>query len=94
VRRSLTIHQCRRQPIDLPTVLRLAGAQNLDVQIARERLNEAQASRETALEQFVPSLTPASLITGAMAWPRPCRRERFRTRISNPMPPAPRLRRR
>ena len=45
-------------PIDLPTVLRLAGAQNLDVQIARERLNEAQASRETALEQFIPSLTP------------------------------------
>ena len=45
-------------PIDLPTVLRLAGAQNLDVQIARERLNEAQASRESSLEQFVPSLTP------------------------------------
>ena len=45
-------------PIDLPTVLRLAGAQNLDVQIARERLNEAQAGRETALEQFIPSLTP------------------------------------
>jgi outer membrane protein TolC len=45
-------------PIDLPTVLRLAGAQNLDVQIARERLNEAQAGRESALEQFVPSITP------------------------------------
>jgi outer membrane protein TolC len=44
--------------IDLPTVLRLAGARNLDVQIARERLNEAQAGSETALEQFVPSLTP------------------------------------
>jgi len=44
--------------IDLPTVLRLAGARNLDVQIARERLNEAQASREAALEQLVPSLTP------------------------------------
>src|SRR5262245_40675198 len=27
--------------IDLPTTLRLAGAQNLDVQIARERLAEA-----------------------------------------------------
>ena len=45
-------------PIDLPTVLRLAGARNLDVQIAREGLNEAQASRQTALEQFIPSLTP------------------------------------
>jgi outer membrane protein TolC len=45
-------------PIDLPTVLRLAGARNLDVQIARETLNEAQANRQTALEQFIPSLTP------------------------------------
>ncbi len=45
-------------PIDLPTVLRLAGARNLDVQIARERLNEAQANRQTALEQFIPSLSP------------------------------------
>jgi outer membrane protein TolC len=41
-------------PIDLPTALRLAGAQNLDIQIARERLNEAQADRQTALEGFFP----------------------------------------
>ena len=33
-------------PIDLPTALRLAGAQNLDIQIAREHLNEALANRE------------------------------------------------
>lgn len=45
-------------PIDLPTVLRLAGARNLDVQIARESLNEAQANHQTAMEQFIPSLTP------------------------------------
>jgi outer membrane protein TolC len=45
-------------PIDLPTVLRLAGARNLDVQIAREGLNQAQANRQIALEQFSPSLTP------------------------------------
>jgi outer membrane protein TolC len=45
-------------PIDLPTVLRLAGARNLDVQIAREGLKEAQANHQTALEQFMPSLTP------------------------------------
>ena len=44
--------------IDLPTVLRLVGAQNLDVQIARERLNEAQANRQSAIELFIPSLTP------------------------------------
>jgi len=30
--------------IDLATVLRLAGAQNLDVQIAAQRLEEARAS--------------------------------------------------
>jgi outer membrane protein TolC len=44
--------------IDLPTALRLAGAQNLDVQIARERLNEAQATRQTAVQQFFPWITP------------------------------------
>jgi len=45
-------------PIDLPTALRLAGAQNLDVQIARERLNEAQAASLSAMEQFFPWLAP------------------------------------
>ena len=40
--------------IDLPTVLRLAGAQNLDIQIARERLSEAEANRQSAVEQFFP----------------------------------------
>jgi outer membrane protein TolC len=40
--------------IDLPTALRLAGAQNLDIQIARERLSEAEANRVSALEQFFP----------------------------------------
>ncbi len=46
------------QPIDLPTALRLAGAQNLDVQIARERLREAQAQHDAALYNFFPWLTP------------------------------------
>jgi len=40
--------------IDLPTALRLAGAQNLDIQIARQRLSEAEANRVSALEQFFP----------------------------------------
>jgi outer membrane protein TolC len=44
--------------IDLPTTMRLAGAQNLDVQIAREQLNEAQASKQSALEQFFPWIAP------------------------------------
>lgn len=43
-------------PIDLPTALRLAGTQNLDVQIARQRLREAEANRVSALEQFFPWL--------------------------------------
>lgn len=44
--------------IDLPTTLRLAGARNLDIQIARERLAEAKANNESAQWQFFPSLTP------------------------------------
>jgi len=44
--------------IDLPTVLRLAGAQNLDIQIARQRLAEARANHESALWQFLPWIGP------------------------------------
>ena len=46
-------------PIDLPTALRLAGARNLDIQLAREALNEARANHLSALEQFFPWLAPA-----------------------------------
>lgn len=45
-------------PIDLPTALRLAGAQNLDVQIAKQKLAEARANHAMAREQFFPWLTP------------------------------------
>ena len=45
-------------PIDLPTALRLAGARNLDIQIAREALNEAEANRKSAVEQFFPWIAP------------------------------------
>jgi len=41
-------------PIDLATALRLAGAQNLDVEIAREKLAEAKAGHEAARAQFFP----------------------------------------
>ena len=44
--------------IDLPTVLRLAEAQNIDIQIAREKLNEANAGHTSALSQFFPWLSP------------------------------------
>ena len=45
-------------PVDLLTVLRLAGAQNLDIQIARERLAEARANYGSAVLQFFPTLSP------------------------------------
>jgi outer membrane protein TolC len=45
--------------IDLPTALRLAGANNLDVQIARERLQEAKANHANVLAQFFPWITPS-----------------------------------
>jgi outer membrane protein TolC len=44
--------------IDLPTALRLANAQNLDVQIAREKLNETKANHTSAVSQFFPWLAP------------------------------------
>lgn len=46
------------EPIDLATALRLAGAQNLDVQIAREKVAEAKASHEGAVAQFFPWISP------------------------------------
>ena len=46
------------QPINLPAVMRLAGAKNLDIQIAEQRLIEAQAAHEQANFQFFPYLSP------------------------------------
>jgi outer membrane protein TolC len=45
-------------PIDLAAVLRLAGAQNLDIQISRERLSEARAISEGTVWQFFPWISP------------------------------------
>jgi outer membrane protein TolC len=44
--------------IDLPMVLRLAGAENLDVQIAREQVKEAKAAHEQARLQYFPWFAP------------------------------------
>src|SRR5437667_1509385 len=44
--------------IDLPSELRLAGARNLDVQLAREKVAEAYAAEESAIERFFPWLAP------------------------------------
>jgi outer membrane protein TolC len=47
-------------PIDLPTALQLAGAQNLDVKIAAEKVAEAKANHESARLQFFPWLSPGA----------------------------------
>ena len=44
--------------IDLPAALQLAGARSLDIQIAREKLAEAKANRESSVWQFFPSINP------------------------------------
>jgi outer membrane protein TolC len=48
--------------IDLPTALRLAGASNLDVQIAREKVTEAKAASDAARARFFPWITPAIVV--------------------------------
>jgi outer membrane protein TolC len=47
-------------PIDLATALKLANAQNLDVQIARQKSAEARATYESAVMQFFPWLSPGA----------------------------------
>ncbi len=42
--------------IDLPTALRLAGAQSLDIAIAEQKLAEARAAARVARDTFLPSL--------------------------------------
>ncbi|MDB5353471.1 MAG: hypothetical protein JWN86_4718 [Planctomycetota bacterium] len=44
------------QPIDLPGALRLAGARDLDIAIARERVCQAVAELQQAQVQWLPSL--------------------------------------
>ena len=44
------------RPIDLPGALRLAGARDLDIAIARERVGQAMAELQQARVQWLPSL--------------------------------------
>src|SRR6266705_1244484 len=44
--------------IDLPSALRLAGARNIDIQLAREKFAEAQAAEESTIERFFPWVAP------------------------------------
>ncbi|MFM9091434.1 MAG: TolC family protein, partial [Verrucomicrobiota bacterium] len=49
-------------PIDLPTALRLAGAANLEVRLAQERIAEARAASDLARNRFLPWITPSVAI--------------------------------
>ena len=51
-----TILQGDETPIDLASALRLAGAQNPDLMLARERVTEAVAVRQLAAAQLLPNL--------------------------------------
>ena len=54
--------------IDLPTTLRLAGARNIDIQLAREKLAEARATGEPfELHAFAGSGSPSASRTRASA---------------------------
>jgi outer membrane protein TolC len=46
--------------IDLPATLRLAGARNIDIQLAREKFAEACAAEESAIERFFPWVAPGA----------------------------------
>jgi outer membrane protein TolC len=48
--------------IDLPTTLKLAGANNLDVQIAREKVTEARAASDSARAKFFPWIAPSVVV--------------------------------
>jgi outer membrane protein TolC len=47
----------RTETIDLATVLRLAGAQNVDVEVLRARLAAAKADVDAAVARFLPELS-------------------------------------
>jgi outer membrane protein TolC len=51
-----TILQPGENPIDLGTALRLAGAENPELLLARERIAEATALRQLAVAQLLPNL--------------------------------------
>lgn len=55
---SSSSREAAPRSLDLATALRLAGARNLDVQIARERQLEAEARQEEARLRFFPSVSP------------------------------------
>ena len=54
------ILQPKFQPIDLDTSLRLAGVQNPELNVARQRVLESVAMRQLAAARFLPSINPGT----------------------------------
>ncbi len=53
-----TIIRPELQPVDLDTALRLAGVQNPELNLARQRVLESVALRQLAAARFLPSINP------------------------------------
>jgi len=53
----LSVGLLQAEPIDLPTTLRLAGANDLDVQIAQQKLEEARGNEQQRMLAFIPTLS-------------------------------------
>lgn len=53
---NTTIPQKKQLPIQLDTVFQLAGTQNLEINLAREQLEEAFAGQELAKKAWIPDL--------------------------------------
>src|SRR4051794_30776417 len=51
-----TILQPEEHPIDLASALRLAGAENPELLLARQRIEEVTAQRQLAVAQLLPNL--------------------------------------
>jgi len=45
------------EPIDLPTTLRLAGANAIEVQLAQQKLEEARGNEQQRVLAFIPTLS-------------------------------------
>jgi outer membrane protein TolC len=59
---TVTAFAAEPNTIDLPTALKLAGANNLDVLIAREKVTEARAASDSARARFFPLIVPSVVV--------------------------------
>lgn len=55
---ALNAAETQQETVDLPTVLKLVGAQNLEIATAQEKLREAQAREDSTLWQLFPTISP------------------------------------